>query len=226
MKSKELSVDLRDRIVSRHRSGEGYRKMSAALKVPMSTVASIIRQWKKFGTTRTLPRAGCLAKLSDWGRRALVREVTKNPMVTLTELQRCTLKRGEPSRRTTISEALHQSGLYGRVARQKPHLGKRHIQPAWSLPTLWPECQASCLEETRHCSSPGQYQPYSEAWWWQHDAVGMFFSGRNWETSQDWGERWMQQCTETSLMKTCSRALWTSDWGEGSSSNRTTTLST
>ncbi|MBN3310303.1 MTND dioxygenase, partial [Amia calva] len=30
MKSKELSVDLQDRIVSRHRSGEGYRKMSAA----------------------------------------------------------------------------------------------------------------------------------------------------------------------------------------------------
>ena len=67
MKSKELSVDLRDRIVSRHRSGEGYRKISAALKVPMSTVASIIRKWKKFGTTRTLPRAGRPAKLSNRG---------------------------------------------------------------------------------------------------------------------------------------------------------------
>ncbi|KAI4904785.1 hypothetical protein NFI96_002041 [Prochilodus magdalenae] len=58
MKSKELSVDLRDKIVSRHKSGEGYRKNSAALNVPMSTVASIIRKWKKFETTRTLPRAG------------------------------------------------------------------------------------------------------------------------------------------------------------------------
>ena len=81
-KSKELSVDLWDRIVSRHRSGEGYRKMYAALKVPMSTVASIICKWKKFGTTRTLLRVGLLAKLSDQGRRTLVREVTKNPMVT------------------------------------------------------------------------------------------------------------------------------------------------
>jgi hypothetical protein len=34
MRLKELSVDLRDRIVSRHRSGEWYQKMSAALKVP------------------------------------------------------------------------------------------------------------------------------------------------------------------------------------------------
>ena len=34
MRSKELSVELRDRIVSRHRFGEGYQKMSATLKVP------------------------------------------------------------------------------------------------------------------------------------------------------------------------------------------------
>ena len=54
-------------------------------------------------------------------------EVTKNPMVTLTEIQRFSVERGEPSRRTTISAALHQSGLYGRVARQKPLLSKRHM---------------------------------------------------------------------------------------------------
>uniref|UniRef100_A0AAZ3QZ27 Transposase n=1 Tax=Oncorhynchus tshawytscha TaxID=74940 RepID=A0AAZ3QZ27_ONCTS len=59
--------------------------MSAALKVPKNTVASIILKWKKFGTTKTLPRAGRKAKLSNRGRRALDREVTKKPMVTLTE---------------------------------------------------------------------------------------------------------------------------------------------
>ena len=77
----ELSVELRDRIVSRHRSREGYHKMYAALKVLKNTVASIILKWKKFGTTKTLPRAGHPAKLSNQGRRALVREVTKNLMV-------------------------------------------------------------------------------------------------------------------------------------------------
>ncbi|KAG2466468.1 TCB1 transposase, partial [Polypterus senegalus] len=127
MKSKELSVGLRDRIVRRHKFGEGYRNIFAALKVPMSTVASIIRKWKKFETTRNLLRAGRPSKLSDRGRRALVREVTKNPMVTLSELQRSSVERGEPSRRTTISAAIHQSGLYGRVARRKPPLSKRHM---------------------------------------------------------------------------------------------------
>ncbi len=75
----ELPEELRDRIVARHRSGQGYKKISAALKVPKSTVASIILKWKTFGTTRTLPRAGRPAILSYRGRRALVREVKKNP---------------------------------------------------------------------------------------------------------------------------------------------------
>ena len=65
---------------------EGYQNISAALNVPKNTVASIILKWKEFGTTKTLPRAGRPTKLSNRGRRALVREVTKNPMVTLTEL--------------------------------------------------------------------------------------------------------------------------------------------
>ena len=51
------------------------------------------------------------------------------------------------------------------------------MKPIW---TLWPECQVTFLEETWH-------HPYGEEWWWQHHAVEMFFSGRDWETSQDRG---------------------------------------
>ncbi|KAG2459959.1 TC1A transposase, partial [Polypterus senegalus] len=127
MRSKELPEELRDRIVARHRSGQGYKKISAAFKVPKSTVASIILKWKTFGTTRTLPRAGRLAKLSYRGRRALVREVKKNPKITLAELQRCSQEMGESCRESTITAALHQSGLYGRVACRKPLLSARHM---------------------------------------------------------------------------------------------------
>ncbi|WP_366951696.1 hypothetical protein [Pseudomonas aeruginosa] len=52
--------------------------------------------------------------------------MTKNPMVTVTELQSSSVEMRETSRRTTISAALHQSGLYGRVARRKPLLSKSH----------------------------------------------------------------------------------------------------
>ena len=65
---------------------EGYQNISALLKVHKNTLVSIIRTFKMFGTTKTLPRADRPAKLSNRGRRALVREETKNLMVTLTEL--------------------------------------------------------------------------------------------------------------------------------------------
>jgi hypothetical protein len=57
----------------------------------------------------------------------LVREFTKNLMVSLTELQSSSVEMGETSRRTTISAAPRQSGLNGRVARRKPLLIKRHM---------------------------------------------------------------------------------------------------
>ena len=47
--------------------GRVQKKNSAAFKVPKNTVASIILKWKKFGTTKTLPRAGRPAKLSIRG---------------------------------------------------------------------------------------------------------------------------------------------------------------
>ena len=71
MRSNDLSVELRDRIVSRHRSGEGYQNISAALKVPNNTVASIIFKWLKFGTTKTLPRAGPPGQTEQSGEKGL-----------------------------------------------------------------------------------------------------------------------------------------------------------
>jgi len=114
MRSKELLKELRDRIVARHRSGHGYKRISAALKVPKSTVASIILKWKKFGTTRTLPRPGILPN------SAMVEELKKNPKITVAEIQRCCREMGESSTKSTITADFHQSGLYGRVARRKP----------------------------------------------------------------------------------------------------------
>jgi hypothetical protein len=70
MRSKELSVELWDRIVSRYRSGEGKQKISAALKVPKKTGASINIKWK-LGTTKTVLRAGRPGKLSNRATRAI-----------------------------------------------------------------------------------------------------------------------------------------------------------
>ena len=112
---------------TRHISGEGYKTMSRVLKVSKSTVVFIIRKLKKYGITHTLPRAGCPTKLSSLATKILVREMTKNPMTTLTEQQSSSAEMGEPARRTTVSTELHQSEFYGRVARRKPLLRKGHM---------------------------------------------------------------------------------------------------
>ncbi len=108
------------------------QKISAALKVPKSTVASIILKWKTFGTTRTLPRAGRPAKLSYRGRRALVREVKKNPKITVAELQRCIREMGE----VVESHPLQPSTSRGFMA-EWPDGSLSSVQdtwkPAWSL---------------------------------------------------------------------------------------------
>ena len=71
MRLKELAVELRNRIVSSSRSREGYQNTSAVLKVPKNTVASIILKWNKFGTTKTLPRAGPPSQTEQSGEKSL-----------------------------------------------------------------------------------------------------------------------------------------------------------
>ncbi len=241
MRSKELPEELRDRIVARHRSGQGYKNISAALEVPKSTVASIILKWKTFGTTRTLPRAGRLAKLSYRGKRALVREVKKNPKITVAELQRCIREMGESCRKSTITAALHQSGLYGRVARRKPLLSARHMKARiedskmetnkilWSDET---KIELFGLNSKRYVwrnqalliTCPKQYQQWSMVV--AASCCGGVFQLQG---QDDWlqsRERWMRPSTGISWTKTFSRVLRTSDWAEGLPSNKTMTLST
>jgi hypothetical protein len=55
----------------------------------------VLIQWKKFGTNKTLPKAGRQPNCAIGGEGFLVRGVTKNPMVTLRESSRVPLRRWE-----------------------------------------------------------------------------------------------------------------------------------
>jgi hypothetical protein len=87
------------------------QKISETLNIPQSTIKSIIRKWKEYDTTTNLPREGRSPKLTDQARRALIRESTRRPNITLKELQSSDTPR--------ITIALHRPGLYVRVARRK-----------------------------------------------------------------------------------------------------------
>lgn len=65
-------------------------------------------KWKNFGSARALPRVGHLAKLTNWARETLVKEVTLN----LTEFHRFSAEMEVLAERMNVSTALHQSALY------------------------------------------------------------------------------------------------------------------
>ena len=113
MKPKELYKLVRDKVVERNSSGLGYKNISETLNIPQSTIKSIIKKWIEYGTTTNLPREGRPPKLTDQARRALIREATKRPKVTLKELQSSTAEIGVSVYRTILSR---RAGLYGRVA--------------------------------------------------------------------------------------------------------------
>jgi transposase len=104
--------------VEKYRSGLGYKKIFETLNIPKSTIKSIIKKLKEYGTTTNLPREGRPPKLMDQARRALIREATKRPKITLKELQSSTAETGVSVHGTTLSRTFHRAGLYGRVARK------------------------------------------------------------------------------------------------------------
>ena len=100
-KGKELPVELRDKIVQRHLSGEGYKTISKLLNISSHTIRAIIRKWKVHRTTETLPRSGCPSKLSNQARSRLISEATVRPTVTLKELNSSIAEMG-----VNVSEAM------------------------------------------------------------------------------------------------------------------------
>ena len=195
MKTKEHSEQLREEVIEKYKSGEGYKKMSKALNIPWSSVQTILKKWKE---CVNLPRAGRPHKLSDRARRRLVREATKTPITTLKELQASAAEMGEILHTTTVPPVIHQSKLYGRgPLLKKTHIkywlefAKRHVADSmvkwkkilWSA--FWPSDKTLCLADTKHCTSPHTHHPHCEAWWWHHYAVGMLLGSRPWKACKD-----------------------------------------
>ncbi len=203
--------------------------ISSSMKVPKSTVASIILKWKKFGTTRTLPRAGRSAKPSHLWKRALSRLVTKHLMVTLVELHDNICRWEKPTKGQTSLQhftnlgfmALWTNSILSSVKTHEKTLAICKTAPKGSADSKkqdylvwWTSILSIMFERNQLCSSPAEYHPKSKVCWWQPHAVGVFFNGGDWSGLRE------------SLMETCSTALRTSEWAEGSLSDMTMNLST
>ena len=87
-KIKELSVDLRQKIINFHKSGNSYSTISNRLAIPRSTVQSVVKKFKRVGTTENLPGRGRKPKLSPKNVRKRCHKVNINPSVVSKDIDK------------------------------------------------------------------------------------------------------------------------------------------
>ena len=127
-KTKELSQDLRDRIVDLHKSGIGYKNISKMLGIKVTTIGAIVRKFKKFNMTITRPRSGAPQKISPRGVARIMRTVRNRPATTQRELVNDLKAAGTTVTRKTIGNTLRRNGLKSCSARKVPLLKKAHVE--------------------------------------------------------------------------------------------------
>ncbi len=86
LRSKETE-QMRKYIVDMSQSGKGYKAISKALGLQLTTVRAIIHKWRKLGTVVNLPRSARPTKITPRVQRQLNLEVIKQPRTTSKELQ-------------------------------------------------------------------------------------------------------------------------------------------
>ena len=112
-RTKEISEDLRLRIVDLHKAGKGYKSISKSLDVHQSTVRQIVYKWRKFSTVATLPRSGRPAKMTARAQRRMLNEVKKNPRVSAKDLQKSLEHANISVDESTIRKTLNKNGVHG-----------------------------------------------------------------------------------------------------------------
>ena len=92
---RELSQEIRKKIIDKHVKGKGYKTISKQLDVPVTTVANIIQKFKVYGR-----------KIDDKLKRQIIRMVTKEPRTVSKEI------RGKTPRSRFISVRMHHPSLF------------------------------------------------------------------------------------------------------------------
>ncbi len=125
---REMSQDLRKKIIYLHKKGEGYKKISKALLISQNTVAKVVQTFKKDGTATISQRCpGRPRKLTPRQERLLMRRVEENRHASSLQLSKeVESQTGETISRDTIWHKMQRNGMHGCRPRKKPLLKPRH----------------------------------------------------------------------------------------------------
>ncbi len=124
---KELSEDLRIRIISLHKDGRGYKKFSNSLELSYSTVVRVIQRFSKMGFTRNRPCKGRSKKLSPCAVCLVQKLASKNRHMSAASIALEVAEvEGQLVSAQTIRHTLQQVSLHGRRPRRKSLLKQAH----------------------------------------------------------------------------------------------------
>ncbi len=127
-KTKELSKDVRDKIVDLHKAGMGYKTIAKQLGERVTRVGAIIHKWKKHKIIVNLPRSGAPCKISPRGVSMIMRTVRNQPRTTQEDLVNDLKAAGTIVTKKTIGNTLRSEGLKSCSALMVPLLKKAHGQ--------------------------------------------------------------------------------------------------
>ncbi len=124
---KELSEDLKNRIVTLHKDGVGYKKIAKTLKLSCSMVAKAIQRFNRTGSTQNRPCHGQTKQLSAHAQWHIQRLCLGNRCMSAASIAaEVEGVGGQPVSAQTIRHTLHQIGLHGCHLRRKPLLKMMH----------------------------------------------------------------------------------------------------
>ncbi len=126
-KAKEVSKDVRYKIVDLHKAGMGYKTIAKQLGEKVTTVGVIIRKWKKHKIPVNIPQTGAPCKISPRGVSVIMRMVRNQPR-TREDLVIDLKAAGTIVTKKTIGNTLRREGLKSCSARKVPLLKKAQVQ--------------------------------------------------------------------------------------------------
>lgn len=127
-KTKEISLELRQKIVEAHDKGQGYTTISKRFTVSRTAVRCIIAKYKETNSVKNKPGRGRKCKITRTLERKIVRDVRKEPRTSAKVIVADLASSGVCVSRHTVVRALHRGGLRGYRPRRTPLLKHRHIR--------------------------------------------------------------------------------------------------
>src|SRR4029434_10251169 len=106
-KTQEHSDGVRRKVVELHKSGNGHKKISKQLKIPISTIIAIIKKFKATGDVKNQPERGPICTLPPRTVRRMVRLANESPRITAGEWQRLVESWSQKVSKTTIRHLHH-----------------------------------------------------------------------------------------------------------------------